>query len=235
MAVSCSHGHMADQRALSAFLKFKHSYKPTACLHLGDFTDMAALRAGARRDPDDPDRGQSIADDLLAGLSFLWELEPTHIHMGNHEDRLVSMSQSGSGIIKYAAGNVLHRIEQAAKTMKAKLVPYAGLRPEACTILGDTAFLHGTMFNVSAARDHAEALGMSCVFGHTHRVAQEAGRCQSPVVGYNIGCGIELDVAYAKSRRQTLGWAHGFAYGEWCSDACVVNLVTLSPHYRLPR
>jgi hypothetical protein len=196
---------------------------------------MAALRAGARRDADDPDRAQSIADDLLAGLSFLYEMEPTHIHMGNHEDRLSGLMHSGNGVVKYAAAQVMGRIESAAKDMKAKLVPYDGLQPSACTLLGDTLFLHGTMYNVSAARDHAEALGMSCVFGHTHRVSQEAGRCQRPVVGYNIGCGIDMSVGYAKSRRQTLAWAHGFAYGEWCSNACTVNLVTLSPHYRLPR
>jgi hypothetical protein len=225
---------MADPRATKAILKFCRAYAPHATLHLGDFTDMAALRAGARRDADDPDRAQSIADDLLAGLSFLHEMEPTHIHMGNHEDRLSGLMHSGNGVIKYAAAQVMGRIESAAKEMKAKLVPYDGLQPSACTLLGDTLFLHGTMYNVSAARDHAEALGMSCVFGHTHRVAQEAGRCQKPVVGYNIGCGIDMSVGYAKSRRQTLAWAHGFAYGEWCSDACTVNLVTLSPHYRLP-
>jgi hypothetical protein len=137
-------------------------------------------------------------------------------------------------VVSYAAGQVLARIDDAAKEMKARVVPYAGLRPEACTQLGDTLFLHGVLYNVSAARDHAEALGMNCVFGHTHRVAQEAGRCQRPVVGYNIGCGIDLSVGYAKGRRQTLGWAHGFAFGEYCDTACTVNLVTLSPHYRLP-
>lgn len=234
IATSCTHGHLADPRATNAILKFRRAYAPHATLHLGDFTDMAALRTGARRDADDPDRGESIADDLLAGLSFLHELQPTHIHCGNHEDRLSGLMHSGNGVVKYAATQVMGRIESAAKEMKAKLIPYDGLRPSACTLLGDTLFLHGTLYNVSAARDHAEALGMSCVFGHTHRVAQEAGRCQRPVVGYNIGCAIDLSVGYAKSRRQTLGWAHGFAYGEWCSDLCTVNLVTLSPHYRLP-
>jgi predicted phosphodiesterase len=234
MAVSCTHGHLADPRATKAMLAFRKAYAPQIVLHLGDFVDMAALRAGARRDADDPDRAESMADDLLAGLSFLRELEPTTIHLGNHEDRLCGLAHSGNAVVSYAAGQVLARIDDAAKEMKAKVVPYAGLRPEACTQLGDTLFLHGTLYNVSAARDHAEALGMSCVFGHTHRVAQEQGRCQRPVVGYNIGCGIDLSVGYAKGRRQTLGWAHGFAYGEASDNACVVNLVTLSPHYRLP-
>jgi predicted phosphodiesterase len=235
MAVSCTHGHLADPRATKAMLAFRRAYEPKTVLHLGDFTDMAALRAGARRDSDDPDHGESMADDLLAGLSFLQELRPTHIHAGNHEDRLYGMSVSGNAVVAYAANQVIGRITDFAKSIGAKLIPYDGLRPSACTQLGDTLFLHGTMYNVSAPRDHAEALGMSCVFGHTHRVAQEQGRCQRPVVGYNIGCGVDLNVGYAKNRRQTLGWAHGFAYGEWCQSACTVNLVTLSPHYRLPR
>jgi hypothetical protein len=175
-----------------------------------------------------------MADDLLAGLSFLRELEPTTIHFGNHEDRLCGLAHSGNAVVSYAAGQVLGRIEDAAREMKAKLVPYDGLRPSACTQLGDTLFLHGVIFSQSAARDHAETLGMNCVFGHTHRVAMEAGRTQRPVVGYNIGCGVDLNVGYAKSRRATLGWAHGFAFGEWNDQCCTVNLVTLSPHYRLP-
>jgi hypothetical protein len=173
MAVSCTHGHLADPRATKAMLAFRRAYKPANVLHLGDFTDMAALRAGARRDADDPDRAESMADDLLAGLSFLQELEPSTIHLGNHEDRLCGLAHSGNAVVSYAAGQVIGKIEDFAKKMKAKVVPYAGLRPEACTLLGDTLFLHGVIFSMSAARDHAETLGMSCCFGHTHRVAQE--------------------------------------------------------------
>lgn len=234
LAVSCTHGHLADPRATGAMLKMRERYKPDTVLHLGDFTDMAALRSGARNDPDSADRAESMQDDLLAGLSFLRELEPTHIHLGNHEDRLCSLAHSGNAVVSYAANAVIGKIHDAAREMRATVVPYDGLRPSACTELGGTLFLHGVLYNVSAARDHAEALGQSCVFGHTHRVAQEAGRTQRPVVGYNIGCGLVLDVGYAKSRRQTLGWAHGFAWGEYNDHACIVRLETLSPHYRLP-
>lgn len=234
MAISCTHGHLGDQRALNAMLKFRSAYKPRTVLHLGDFTDLAALRKGARNDSCEPDHARDIADDLLHGLSFLRELEPTHVFMGNHEDRLCGLAASNDAIVSYAAQQVLTKLEKASKEMRARLVPYDGLRPSACVELGNTLFLHGTLYGVSAARDTAEALGSSCVFGHTHRVAQESGRCQRPIVGYNIGCGIDLNVGYAKSRRQTLGWSHGLAYGEWCHNACTVNLLTLSPHYRLP-
>jgi hypothetical protein len=133
MAISCTHGHLADPRATGAMLKFRRAYAPQTVLHLGDFVDMAALRAGARRDSDDPDHAESMADDLLAGLSFLRELEPTTTHFGNHEDRLCELAHSGSAVVSYAAGQVLGRIEDAAREMKANIVPYAGLRPEACT------------------------------------------------------------------------------------------------------
>jgi hypothetical protein len=101
-------------------------------------------------------------------------------------------------------------------------------------MLGGTAFLHGALFNVSCARDTAEALGMDCVFGHSHRVSIESSRTLNPAVGYNIGCGLDLAAPYAASRRQTLGWRHAFAYGEFTDTACTVNVHILSPHYRLP-
>ena len=49
MAVSCSHGHLADAKATKAALEFKKRFKPDTTLHLGDAIDLAALRAGAMR------------------------------------------------------------------------------------------------------------------------------------------------------------------------------------------
>ena len=47
MAVSCSHGHLADAKATKAALEFKKRFKPDTTLHLGDAIDLAALRTGA--------------------------------------------------------------------------------------------------------------------------------------------------------------------------------------------
>jgi hypothetical protein len=63
MAVSCTHGHLADPRATKAMLAFRRAYKPANVLHLGDFTDMAALRAGQgemRMTPTAPSRWRMI-------------------------------------------------------------------------------------------------------------------------------------------------------------------------------
>jgi predicted phosphodiesterase len=234
MAVTCSHGADIDPRARAAVLKFRESYKPQEMLHLGDAIDLACLRAGARRDPDEPDRAESLMDDLLQGLSFLHELRPTRYFHGNHEARAVQLARSGNQVVAYAAGAVLKRIEDELRSYKTEIVPWRGLLKSGIRYIGGTAFLHGSLYNVSAARDTAEAIGGPCVFGHTHRVAIESGRVLADAVGYNIGCLSTLEADYASARRQTLGWRHAFAYGEFCDTASTVNVHILSPHYRLP-
>jgi hypothetical protein len=175
-------------------------------------------------------------DDLLAGLSFLHEIRPTLYFHGNHEARAVSLAHSGNQIVAYAAGAVMGKIEDNLRKYKTEIVPYKGMLRESVRHLGGTAFLHGALFNVSAARDTAETVGTHCIFGHTHRVAMESARTHADAIGYNIGCLARLDMEYAAGRRQTLAWRHGFAFGEYLPDGhgCTVNLVTLSPHYRLP-
>ena len=71
LAVSCSHGHLADAKATKAALEFKKRWKPDTTLHLGDAIDLAALRSGAMKNPDSSDRASSIAEDFRAGTNFL--------------------------------------------------------------------------------------------------------------------------------------------------------------------
>ncbi len=233
-AATCSHGSDIDSKAREAFLTFLDRYNPHQRIHLGDAIDLACLRAGARRDPDDPDRAESLMDDLLAGLSFLHEMRPTMYFHGNHEARAVALTHSANQVVAYAAGAVMAKIHDNLAKYKTEIIPYRGMARDSVRYLGGTAFLHGALFNVSAARDTAETIGAHCVFGHTHRVAMEPARTHADAIGYNIGCLARLDMEYAAGRRQTLAWRHGFAYGEYCDNACTVNLVTLSPHYRLP-
>lgn len=234
LACGCSHGHLADPKATGAILKFRQAWKPDQVWHLGDAVDLAAMRSGAQRDPDSGDRAQDMQDDLLAGLGFLQELEVTKYFLGNHEDRLHRLAHSPNAVVSYAAGAVLGHMADAMRKLKAEIVPYAGLRPEACRQLGDTLFLHGSLYNMQAARDTSEALSSNCVFVHTHKVAVERARTQKPFTGYNAGCSVRLDVEYAKNNRSTLSWCHGFAWGEYTDNSCIVRLEQLSPHYRLP-
>lgn len=234
LACSCTHGAEADPRALDAILRLRDAWRPHFVAHLGDAIDARALRAGARRDSDSSDHAASLMDDLLQGLSFLRELRPNVLLMGNHEARLTELSHSPNAVLSYAARNVLSRIEDEMAKLKCQIIPYLGVHKKSMFMLGDTGLIHGSAYGVSAARDTAEYTGHSIVMGHTHRVAAESARIHARAIGWNIGCGIKLDIPYAASRRQSLGWRHACAYGHFNGSHCTVNLAIFDPHYELP-
>lgn len=234
LACTCTHGSEADPRALDAILRLREAWKPDFVLHLGDAIDARALRSGARKDSDSADHGADLADDLMQGLSFLRELKPDVYLFGNHEARLTELAHSPNAVLSYAASSVLSRIDEEMAKIDCHTIPYHGVHRKGIYMLGDTGFTHGAVYNVSAARDTAEIVGHSIVMGHTHRVAMESARIHARAIGYNIGCGIRLDIGYSANRRQTLGWRHAAAYGHYNGTHCIVNIAVFDPHYELP-
>lgn len=220
MAVGCSHGIEIDPEARAAVLKFKAEWKPHTTLHLGDFIDLSAFRAGAVRDSNDADHASDVAGDLMAGIEFLHELEPNFILCGNHEARLWRFRESPNALLAYAANLTISKIEETAKKLRAPLTPY-GIRE--FVQLGDTKFIHGSMFNVTAIRDHAETYG-NVVMAHLHRVGWERARNIDGASGYCTGMLANFDMSYASTRRATLAWSQGFAYGHYCDRSTTVNL-----------
>jgi hypothetical protein len=223
MAVGCSHGDQIDPEARKAVLTFKERWKPepSATFHLGDFLDLAAFRTGAVNDPNSSDRAASVSDDLSAGIDFLHELRPQHILFGNHEARLYKLAASPNALAAHAATLTIQAIEAAAKKLKARLYPY-NIRSYA--ELGGAKFLHGSMFNVQAIRDHCEAFGSDIVMAHLHRVGSERARTLKGSTGYCVGMLARFDMEYASTRRATLAWSQGFAYGHYCENSLTVNL-----------
>jgi hypothetical protein len=124
LAVSCSHGHLANEGALKAALEMKRRWAPDTTLHLGDFVDLSSLMGSARRDPDSPERGTSIREDFDAGLNFIRELAPQIVFEGNHEHRLTSLQYSPSAIVAHCCTAAKSEIYNACKDLKAKWVPY---------------------------------------------------------------------------------------------------------------
>lgn len=235
LAVSCSHGHLADAKATKAALEFKKRWKPDLTLHLGDAIDLAALRSGAMRNPDSADRAASISEDFRAGINFLHLLEPNVFFVGNHEHRLYEMQYSPSAIVSHCATSALADLHQNLKDIRCQIVQYdieKGWRE-----FGGTLFGHGFMFNQMATRDHAEMLRKPCVFGHLHRVDRAAGRSVGAPVGWSIGCLANVDaMGYARRNRSTLAWQHGVAWGEYNDRDCIVNVLspTSQGEWRFP-
>lgn len=234
LCVSCTHGAEADPRALDAMLRLREAWKPDFVIHMGDAIDARALRAGARRDADSTDYAASLSDDLLQGLSFLRELKPDVYLLGNHEARLTELCHSPNAVLSYAAAHVMGRIEDEMAKIKCRIIPYKGVHKDCMFMLGNTGVMHGALYGVSAPRDTCEMVGHSVIMGHTHRVAMESARTHNKAIGYNVGCGIKLDISYSAQRRQTLGWRHAAAYGHFNGSHCAVNIAVFDPHYRLP-
>lgn len=224
-AVGCSHGHLANKRVLRGALRFMERWQPQTRIHLGDFTDLAALRSGAGGTKDE---AEDIKADLLAGLSFLTDLAPQHIFYGNHEDRLNQYLSHPNAMKRLAAQKVTETFQETFAALKAQVIPY-GIR-EGWLKLGDCRFGHGYMFGENAIKEHAESVG-KCVIAHLHRVGAEPGRVLNGAMGYCVGTLADIPaMGYAKARRATLRWSHGLAYGEYDAKSCTVHLCEIDPN-----
>ena len=229
LAVSCSHGHLANAGALKAALEMKRRWQPDAdsVLHLGDFVDLSGLMGSARRDPDSPERASSIREDFDAGISFVRELDASHVFEGNHEHRLTALQYSPSAIVAHCCTSAKSEIYNMCKDLKAKWIGYD--IEKGWKDLGGTLFGHGYMFNESSTRYHVEALRAPIVMGHLHRVDRMAGRSIGAPVGWSIGCLANIGAMhYARRQRSVMRWQHGVAWGEYVSGGkgCTVNVLT---------
>ena len=204
MAVGCSHGIHADSRAVEAVIKFRDDYKPDTCVHLGDFCDTAAFRAGARGTNDE---SEPVQPDVDGGLDFLERLRPTLVFCGNHEDRLFRLANSSNAIMAHCAQTVISDIYKVTVGLKAELVEWNGIRQG--RMIGGYRFMHGVFYNENATRDHAEAFG-NVVHAHTHRAAVAKGRRSDSPTGYCVGTLTRMGaLEYAKARRATMAWSGG--------------------------
>lgn len=219
LAFGCSHGGHIDKQAKAALLKFRQSWKPHDCIHLGDFLDTAAFRGGAAGTPDE---AEPVKPDVERGLEFLEQMECSLVFAGNHEDRLWRLAHSPNAVVSHCAQVVISEIEATCKYLRAELVPYHVLN--GWRKRGNYLFGHGYWFNQMAARDGAEAVG-NVVFAHTHTAAMQKGRRLDNPTGYTTGTLANIpNMDYAKARRQTMAWTQGFIWGEYTDKQTVLWL-----------
>lgn len=234
LAVGCSHGTHISQEAREAVLQFQKRYKPEEVIHLGDAIDCTSLRAGAIKDSISGDHSADLADDFESGICFLKELSPTIYMMGNHENRLYALAQSSSAVISFAAEKGIEEIEKVAKKLHCRVFPYD--IEKGIVVLGGTAFLHGFLHSENAVRDTIESVGRPVVMAHLHRAEIQRGRMLNSPYGICTGTLANIGaMAYARQRRATLRWGHGFVWGEYSPKGCVAWLATpTGGEWRLP-
>lgn len=232
LALGCSHGVHADPVALDAVLRFRESYKPHVVIHLGDFIDSAAFRAGAKGTGDE---SEPIEPDVDEGLNFLAKLRPTHVLCGNHEDRLWRLAHSHNAIVSYCAGKIVGAITDKCRRLKAQMIEYTGIHQR--LEIGGYLYTHGTVFGEQATRDMAEMYG-NVVHAHTHRAGVAKGRRSDNPTGFGVGTLSSIPaMEYAKARRATMAWSAGFVFGEYAADQSQLYLCEKNPaltEWRLP-
>lgn len=212
MAVGCSHACYADPAALKATLDFKKRWKPDVTIHLGDAIDCTAFMSSHLGNGG----GDAIEPDVESGLEYLKQLQPQVFLWGNHEDRLHRLANHKNEFVKFAALNLIERIETRCAVMKCQSIPYSGNSQS--YQLGRVRFMHGTVFNENATRDHATAFAPhdgAVVHAHTHRPGAARGRRIDEPMGYCVGTLTQRGaLEYAQTRLATLAWGQAILWGE---------------------
>lgn len=210
VAVGCSHGHLADKKALETVLKFNKIFKPEIRIHLGDFTDQTAFRSGAAGTKDET---VSIEDDLHSGLNFLKRYAPTILLNGNHEIRLWKCANHHNQLISRAASSVINDIRVFVAKNKIQYLEEYSIN-NSWVQLGNYKLIHGWMYNENALRDHAEHFG-NVIMAHLHVAGEVSGRRSDRPKGFCTGTLANINsMDYASGRRSTSRWSHGLVYGE---------------------
>jgi len=208
VAVGCSHGIYADPKAIAAVLKWIDVYNPHERIHLGDFTDMSAFMGGSDGE------GDPVKPDLATGVAFLESMKATQILCGNHEARLWRDRRSNNQLRAMAAEVAIEAIEATALKLHAQLYPYTGVWQ--AYRLANFIFTHGTIYNENSCRDMAETYG-NVIFAHTHKASIQSGRTFRKSIGISVGTLTTRGaMEYANTRKSTLAWSQGFAFGEYC-------------------
>jgi hypothetical protein len=234
MAIGCSHGSLADPDAIAAVLRFKEAYKPEVRIHLGDIMDFAAFRHGA---PGTKDEAMQLGPDIEAGCNLIERYEPTHVLIGNHDERVFRLSEHHNAIIALAAAHARNEFLESCNRVHARVTDHYDIN-RSWIELGDTKFIHGFMFNENAMRDHAEHFGR-CVIAHLHVAGSANGRRSDHATCFCVGTLANIpSMEYAKTRRSTARWSHALAYGEHSETHCHVELSQCEPgqakNWRLP-
>ena len=221
MAIGCSHGSLADPDAIRAVLKFEEAYKPERKFHLGDIYDFAAFRSGA---PGTKDEAEQLGPDIEAGCNLIERYSPTDVLLGNHDERVFQLAKHHNAIVRLAASHARNEFLLSCEKVKAHLVDHYDIN-RSWIELGDTKFLHGFgLGGEMAIRDHAEHFGR-CVIAHLHRAEFQGARRSDHAVCYCVGTLANIPMMdYAKTKRSTARWSHGFCYGEYSDTHCHVEL-----------
>lgn len=218
MAVGCSHGNRANQKAINAVLRFKERFKPHETIHLGDAFDLASLRSGSLSNSNDSDSADDYLDDIERGVEFLNQLKPTVFLLGNHDERAKKFLHHHNAVIRGYAEALWDRMLRPIKAHCHTFIDRYSA--EVFYALGGYRWMHGVIYSENFLRDSAETYG-NCVVAHAHKAGQATGRCLGSPQAFSPGTLADVpSMEYALRRRSTLSWSHGIVFGTYTDESC---------------
>ena len=207
------HGDRQNEAVVKVLHQVTKEFKPDIRIFGGDLFDFRPLRRGASAE----EQCESMQTDWNAGVEFLHAWKPTHLLMGNHDDRLFELSENSSAGIKADyARKLCGELENNLRKLRCEWRPYH--KRHGVFSFGRLNFLHGFHHGVYAARQHAAIYG-SCVFGHVHAFdVHTFGTFNERKAAYACGGLLEVDQEYNKRNTSSLRHENGFYLGLIHSD-----------------
>jgi len=200
------HGDQQSPAAVKALITATDSFKPHLRIFGGDLFDLRPLRRGCSVE----ERSESMMTDWRKGLEFLSLWRPTHLLMGNHDQRLYDLAEDDSkGIEQDYAWKGVQELEARLEKHKTEWLPY---HKRSVFKFGHMKCLHGYYHGMYAARQHAATYG-GCLFGHTHTIDEFSLPGLERRVARGAGCLCNLDMKYNSRMPSSLRHAHGFVLG----------------------
>ena len=202
------HGDRQNEAVVKVLHQVTKEFKPDIRIFGGDLFDFRPLRRGASAE----EQCESMQTDWNAGVEFLHAWKPTHLLMGNHDDRLFELSENSSAGIKADyARKLCGELENNLRKLRCEWRPYH--KRHGVFSFGRLNFLHGFHHGVYAARQHSSIYG-SCVFGHVHAFdVHTFGTFNERKAAYACGGLLEVDQEYNKRNTSSLRHENGFYLG----------------------
>ena len=234
LVVGCIHSTRACPVAVQSIVDFILRWKPDVVVVNGDLLDLEAFMGSVK----DRDGVEPVADDVDEGIRILNLIADACLQVGahlvfnegNHEARLWRAISGNNETAAFAAFRIQSDIKAVVRRAGGTYVEYRGIWTG--YLLGETLLItHGSVFNVNAARDMAQAYakgGISTViFNHTHSPGWAIGNRDDSPMGINAGTlqrRASPLASYSDGRLKTFSWMPGCAFGEFADDVAVPSL-----------
>lgn len=228
-----THGHYINLDAADAFLRHLNQFKPDFRIHGGDIFDVTAAMAKATP----AEKATDIMEDIDAGLDFVRKMRPTHITLGNHDNRLFEKlgryeacseykkacelsgdrrqrkTTATSPFEELAAMFLVDKIFGVFKQSNAKTWTYnmgSGFTP----VKGGPTFAHGYFVGDGACKRMVQAYEGPVFFGHLHAFDMYTNPSRSHPSSRSVGSMCD-NLKFDYQRRFTTALKHecGWVYG----------------------